>query len=120
MITSPYINLLQKTMDVAWLRQQVISNNIANVNTPGYKRREVKFEELLAESLKQRDGVIEKLPDAEVVTVNDTTIKEDGNNVDIDKEYIEQYRTQTQYEYLSRSIADEFLKLRLVLTEGRG
>ena len=41
--------LLEKALDAAWLRNETISNNIANVNTPGFKKSNVKFEEAYAE-----------------------------------------------------------------------
>ena len=39
-----YINVLDKAADAAWLRNAAISNNISNVDTPGYKRQDVAFE----------------------------------------------------------------------------
>lgn len=113
MIESINFSLLQKSLDAVWLRQRVISNNIANIDTPGFKSQDVKFEELL----KAGDTGI---PDPKIITNDDTSIREDGNNVDIDKENIELYRTQIQYEYLARKLTDEFSNIRMVLTEGRG
>ena len=40
-----YVNVLDKAADAAWLRNEAISNNIANVDTPGYKRKDINFEE---------------------------------------------------------------------------
>ena len=42
-----YINILDKAADASWLRDSAISNNIANVDTPGYKREYVNFEAVL-------------------------------------------------------------------------
>ena len=42
-----YINVLEKASDASWTRNSVISNNIANVDTPGYKRKDIRFEEYL-------------------------------------------------------------------------
>ena len=112
--------LMQKTLDALWLRQRVTANNIANIDTPGYKSREVKFEEYLSDaalngpSLKEDD-----IPDARIVTRNNTSLREDGNNVDIDKESLELYRVQIQYEYMVRKLSDEFSNIKTVLTEGR-
>ena len=39
-----YVNVLDKAMDASWLRNEAISNNIANADTPGYKRQDVNFE----------------------------------------------------------------------------
>jgi len=46
-----YINVLDKALDASDLRKTVITNNLANINTPGYKRREVDFESLLKQEL---------------------------------------------------------------------
>ncbi|MFQ7672808.1 MAG: flagellar basal body rod protein FlgB, partial [Clostridium sp.] len=43
-----YINVLEKTCDASWTRNSLISNNIANVDTPNYKRKDLKFEEYLS------------------------------------------------------------------------
>jgi len=112
--------LMQKTLDALWTRQKVTANNIANIDTPGYKSRQVKFEEYL-------DGAVlngsvlreEDIPDARIVTRNDTSIREDGNNVDIDRESLELYRVQIQYEYMIRKLSDEFSNIKTVLREGR-
>ncbi|MDD4761143.1 MAG: flagellar basal body protein, partial [Bacteroidaceae bacterium] len=46
-----YINVLSKAADASWVRDEVISNNIANVSTPGYKRKDVQFESYLRSAL---------------------------------------------------------------------
>ena len=47
-----YINVLQKTADAAWIRNDVIANNIANATTPGYKRQDIAFEDELSKALR--------------------------------------------------------------------
>ena len=46
-----YVNLLTKAADASWKRESVIANNISNVNTPGYKRKDLNFEGVLTEEL---------------------------------------------------------------------
>ena len=53
-----YINVLQKTADAAWIRNDVISNNIANATTPGYKRQDVAFEDELANALGRYEKIL--------------------------------------------------------------
>ena len=48
-----YINVLDKAADAAWQRHELISNNIANQDTPGYKRQDIDFESQLAQAMKQ-------------------------------------------------------------------
>lgn len=46
-----YINVLDKAADAAWLRNETIANNISNVDTPGYKRQDVAFEDQLRKAM---------------------------------------------------------------------
>ncbi|NLK40277.1 MAG: flagellar basal body rod protein FlgB [Clostridiales bacterium] len=113
-------SLMEKTLDALWLRQKVISNNIANVDTPEFKSSKVIFEELLDEAMLETSDIKKtNVPDAKVVRTKDISIREDGNNVDIDKENLELYRVQIQYEYMVRKISDQFSNIKTVLKEGR-
>ena len=47
--------IIHKALDAAWTRNEVIAQNIANVDTPGYKRRTVSFEELLQAVMDNKD-----------------------------------------------------------------
>ena len=47
-----YINVLDKAADAAWLRNEAITNNIANADTPGYKRQDISFETQLQKAMK--------------------------------------------------------------------
>ena len=46
-----YVNVLGKAADAAWQRNEIISNNMSNVNTPGYKRKDIDFESRLRQAL---------------------------------------------------------------------
>ncbi|MCD6256820.1 flagellar basal body rod protein FlgB [Candidatus Aerophobetes bacterium] len=81
--------LLKKMLDVCTLRHRVIANNIANVDTPGYKRATVIFEEKLR-SLLKRGLNAEKIREIQPqIYIDETsTWREDFNNVDIEKEMV--------------------------------
>lgn len=111
------IDLAQKTLDTLWLRQQAISDNIANADTPGYKAKSVKFEEYL-HSATGKSGVASLK--AVVTQDNSTTMKEDGNNVDIDEQNIELARTILEYEYMIQSLSSELSRMKYAVTEGKG
>lgn len=116
------INLMQKSLDALWLRQQTISNNIANIDTPNYKSKEVVFEDFLQNMLSTNSGTYDSEVEnisPQVVENSNTIAREDGNNVDIDKENIEMYRAQIQYDYMIREITSSFSNAKLVLTEGK-
>lgn len=120
-----YVNVLQKAADASAVRNEVLSNNIANVDTPGYKRQDVDFETQLRRALRSTRF---KSVDARVGNINMMELKPrtytdsagysyrlDGNNVDIDTESTEIAANQIKYNGLSTSWNQEFANLKLVL-----
>jgi flagellar basal-body rod protein FlgB len=83
---SDTIQVLHKLMDSCAERQRVIAGNLANVNTPGYIRRDVRFQQALTEAIKSNDP--EQLAQAEPKVVEDRSgsFRENGNNVSTEKE----------------------------------
>ncbi len=77
--------LLLQLMNASLLRARVLAANLANQNTPGYQRREVRFEEALATELaKSRPNLTRIAPE---VRVDETAeAKADGNTVSMEKE----------------------------------
>ena len=65
-----YINILEKTADASWLRHSVISNNIANADTPTYKRKDVTFQSYLEEQLTGGESLDDAVADAELDLLN--------------------------------------------------
>lgn len=82
----PRFELLGKLLDVAHARQRVIAQNIANVNTPGYRQLEVRFEDAFVQQMDRKNeaGAIRVIP--QVVEGPGGAERVDGNNVDIDSE----------------------------------
>ena len=78
-------SMLARLINAADQRQKVISQNIANVNTPNYKRLELNFEEALATELTQRRGSTTQATPS-VRETPGLAARADGNNVDIDME----------------------------------
>ena len=125
LINSASMTLLEKGLDAVWRRQQVISNNIANAATPGYKSKSLEFEEVLARQILKTGLTEEELIDAlekaepALVENNNTIAREDGNNVNLDKENVELARSQMQYNYMVDSLNAQINRLKYVITEGR-
>lgn len=108
--------LLSQTMDAAMLRSRTIGNNIANVNTPGYRRVEVAFEEQLRTALdrtrlqgsrtdEEHMAMGRKIfseVNAEAYHPYDPTQPSGVNNVDIDIEMSKLAETQITYNYAVR------------------
>lgn len=89
-----YINVLDRAADAAWQRNEAISNNIANVDTPGYKRQDVAFESVLQQALgnnryesmddKVANVNLSRLRGRAYVDYANYSYRLDGNNVDIE------------------------------------
>ncbi|MGC8668610.1 MAG: flagellar basal body rod protein FlgB [Chthonomonadales bacterium] len=97
-------------------RHAAIADNIANVNTPGYKRKDVVFEAQLAEALQSsRPG--SRLPQLVPQVVRDTatTLRTDGNNVDIEREAVALAENSIRYEAITEYVANFFINLKQVI-----
>lgn len=122
-----YVNVLGKAADVSAYRSEILNNNIANATTPGYKRKDVEFEESLARAIeaagKEKDSLTKKVHNMDMETVKarvyadraDLDYRIDENNVDIATENTELASNQLVYEGLIDSINNEFSRLRSVL-----
>ena len=122
-----YINVLGKAADGAWARNDAIANNIANANTPGYKRQDVSFEAELKHALKasKYTSLDDKVSDANdhldrisprVYTDSaEWSYRLDKNYVDIDTENVELAANQIKYNGIVASIDNEFSNLKTVI-----
>lgn len=120
-----YINVLDRAADASWLRNDVISNNISNADTPGFKRSDVDFSTQLAKALGQSrytsmDAKVAnlKLNRLQPVTYSDYSgysYRIDGNNVDPDTEGVYLAKNQVVYQGLTSAIRQEFRNLQMVM-----
>lgn len=121
--------ILEKALDAAWMRNETISNNIANVNTPGYKKSYVKFEELMSDAVDKfqisgikkdekflpigKDTVESISP--EIVREDYTSMRRDENNVDVDVEMAELAKNTIKFNALIAQMSKEFSKIKMVI-----
>lgn len=120
-----YINVLNRAADAAWQRNEAISNNIANVDTPGYKRQDVAFESVLQQTLgnnryqsmddKVANVNLSRLRGRAYVDYANYSYRLDGNNVDIENENVMLAENQLKYQGLISSINQEFTNLQTVM-----
>ena len=105
------INILAQTLDAAALRHRVIAQNVANVNTPGYRRKAVEFEADLARAMAAGDAsaVASVRPS---VVVADGPARVDGNTVDIDAEMNLMAKNALLYQAATQVIASRMASLR--------
>lgn len=121
-----YINVLNKAADASWLREETISNNIANADTPGYKRKDVDFQSVLREELgnMKYNTLDSKIDHANLDHLNAATYVDsanysyriDKNNVDIDTENVELASEKIRYDAITDSMTQEFSRLKSVMS----
>ena len=119
-----YVNLLDNTMDVSWQRETLIANNIANDDTPGYKRQDIEFEHVLKKALlnsheRSLDKAVAAIKDEQLEGIVYTDYENysyriDGNNVDMDTENVELASEQLRYSTLSTSLGNQFNRFNMV------
>ncbi|HIJ70252.1 MAG TPA: flagellar basal body rod protein FlgB [Planctomycetes bacterium] len=80
------LNCLEAGLKAESSRQKAIANNIANMNTPGFRRSDIRFEELLARTIDSGDPVEASELEAEFYQPKTTRIKGNGNDVSLDTE----------------------------------
>ena len=123
-----YVNVLDKAADASALRNKIIGNNIANVDTPGYKRQDVAFEQDLQRALKNSryESLDDKVGSVKLKRLNGTVYTDyanysyrvDGNNVDIDNENVELASNQLKYNGIIQSMTQQFTNLKSVMGSG--
>ena len=103
--------LLEKMLDVSSVKHKVIANNIANVNTPGYKKMEVSFSDQLEKALNESAmNKFDTLQPKIVISKEDTTetARNDGNNVDMDKEVSSLVKNTLTYSIYTQLLAKKY------------
>jgi flagellar basal-body rod protein FlgB len=130
------MDIIQKGLSASWTRNAVIRNNIANVETPGFKASDVEFETILAKSIydggngfkgtkthpKHIDiGVSSKMPNYEkrIIKRNGLSMRADGNDVDIESENTKLVQNSLYYYTLMEKMNSEIRRLRAAISEGR-
>ena len=123
---------LQKGLDATWQRNEVISNNIANADTPGFKVSEVSFEDVLVSAISNsdlslkttREGHIQNTAsdigdvEPEITISGNTSYRYDENNVDIEAQMVALSQNSLQYYTLVSKINSEFSKLNMAIRGG--
>lgn len=133
-LSSPKFQMFQQSLDSTTLRHKVISNNIANSDTPNFKRSDVVFEELLQQQMNGVSTSLEgnrtnprhipigvsslNVPSAQVRVDENTTVNNNQNNVDIDYESALLAKNQLKYNILVNQLNHEFRSIRTAI-DGR-
>jgi flagellar basal-body rod protein FlgB len=107
------IGVLGRVMDATALRHKVIAQNVANVNTPGYRRLAVEFEDEMTKALGTPGGTAGVTPK---VVVADGPERVDGNTVDIDREMGDLTKNGLLYQAAAQIIASRMAALRSAIS----
>lgn len=107
---------LGRLLDVAGLRHRTIAANIANANTPGFKRLEVRFEEEFGRALERAGSAGAARVEPRVVQDDTPSAKLDGNNVETERELVDLSKNTLVFETLARVAAGKTALLRAAIT----
>ena len=122
-----YTNILDKAADASWMRENVITNNIANIDTPGYKRQDVDFESVLQKALgktkyssldkkvRELNQDLGKLTTTSHTDAANYSYRLDRNNVDENTENAELASESLRYQLLTTAITNNFSRMQTVL-----
>ncbi len=119
-----YFNILNKAADASWIRNELITNNIANVSTPNYKRKDIEFQTYLARELQGKGTLDQRVANADLNSLDASVYTDssslsyrlDGNNVDIDTESAKLAENQIRYYTLMDAMNQEVSRIKMVLT----
>lgn len=126
------LNLICSELDATWKSSEVIAQNIANSDTPNYKARKLEFNSALASELSTLSAQNMKATSEKHITDRrreyfspkitidyGTSMRIDGNNVDVENEMVALADNNIKYSFLVRKASKELSKLRYVINEGK-
>ncbi len=110
--------LLNKMIDYSAMKQKVVSNNLANVNTPGYKRLDISFDRELKDISNNRDAIKDvqfKVAD-DANAAKEANSRNDGNTVNVDKEVSELMQNSLSYNVYVQLMAKKFTLIKSAMS----
>lgn len=113
----PTIDRYQRSLSRASERHTVLSQNLANANTPGYQRRDVDLDISFDAALGRAHERFDSFSGS--ASENQTSLRLDGNNVDLEKEVMALAETELRYQAVTDMTAGYFAGLKNVIREGR-
>jgi len=116
-VDTPMIQTLTRALDLSALRQRVVSENIANIDTPGYHTRDIDFAAEFQRALNQDESDAASQPVA-VHTLRGLEQRPDGNNVSIDRESMLMAQNQLQFQTGVAVLRSEFSRLQMAISGG--
>ncbi|MBX3111482.1 MAG: flagellar basal body rod protein FlgB [Fimbriimonadaceae bacterium] len=118
----PNVRNLSHSMTRASMRQSVLNNNLANVNVPNYRRRDVDFSTVLEGETSKPGAKLKSIQQKlgmHGVTTERAKVRVDGNSVDLEKEVTAISETELRYDMLTEMTGRFFSGLKNVIREGK-
>lgn len=117
---APHLNNLEQSLDRTTRRHGLLTGNLANANTPGYKRKDCDFSIVLDAENNQADVRMKEMRERRQQMQSDrTSIRVDGSNVDLEKEVMSIAETELRYQALTDMTAQYFAGLKSAIREGK-
>jgi len=113
--TSSIVDLIEAGIRAESLRQRAIANNIANLETPGYRRIDVKFEELLAKLLDSSGAVELSEVEPQIHQPKQTPVKSNGNDVNLEGEVGQMVKNNLRYKAYIRLLNKKYNQIELAI-----
>ena len=127
------MDVMQRGLSASWTRNAVIRNNIANIETPGFKASTLEFESLFARAIHEGKFVAARTHEGHrefgsgnlngirpmIMQNRNLSMRADGNNVDIESENVRMAQNSLYYNTLMEKLNGEIRRLRMAISEGR-
>jgi flagellar basal-body rod protein FlgB len=113
--TNSIIDFLEAGIRAEGLRQRAIASNVANLETPGYRRFDIKFEELLAKALDSRGSVKLREIEPEIYRPGQTPVKSNGNDVHLEAEVGEMVKNSLRHKAYIRLLNKKYGQMELAI-----
>ncbi len=116
--TDSIVALIDAGIKAEGLRQKAIANNVANLETPGYRRIDVKFEEILAKSLDSSGSVDLSELEPQIYQPKKTPVKSNGNDVNLEDEVGAMIKNSLRHKTYIRLLSKRYKQIELAINVG--
>jgi len=116
-VETPLMQVLSRALDLTATRQGLVSQNVANVDTPGYKAQDINFRQELERALGDEEG---RQTAPLVRDVPGLIERPDGNNVSLERESLLMAQNQLAFQVDVELLRAEFNRLQLAINGGNG
>jgi flagellar basal-body rod protein FlgB len=113
--TNSVIDLIEAGLRAESLRQKAIANNVANLETPGYRRVDVQFEELLAKFTDSSGAIDLGKAEPQIYQPNETPVKSNGNDVNLESEVGQMIKNTLRHKAYIRILSKKYRQIELAM-----